>query len=222
MYKPWIFGVGLFGVAVLAAGCPKSSNNNANNNGNNSSATASATASAPPPKPKCESLDENCAATTKTKAQISGAEVVLTPPPGWIFAQQGTELLTMQKDGSAILVVSAFDAPADAKELNKTREAQLDALMKAAEITLVKAGAKKWIPKWDGKPDDTRKAGTAELKLFQNADVKRGDKKGVAVVLAGEVGGKKILAVGFAPGDDEKAPDDILKAIESLSAGTYE
>lgn len=214
MSKTWILAVGLFGFAVASAGCPKKSNNDSNVG--TSDPETSSSASTPPP-PKCEAFSENCAAAASTQAKVAGANVVFTPPEGWLYAQQATETIAKPKAGDGIIGMAAFEATD--KDLPKVRGENYDRLVGALEITLPEKNKKKWTPAWD-KPDDTRKSGDMEIKLWQVEKTKRNNKTGfVLVILASDASGKKVLGVAFAPEGDDKAVEAISKSLDTIGPG---
>ncbi|MFO0550716.1 MAG: hypothetical protein U0271_20140 [Polyangiaceae bacterium] len=214
MSKTWILAVGLFGFALASAGCPKKSNNDTNVG--TSDASASSSASTPPP-PKCEAFSENCSATASTQAKVAGANVIFVPPAGWLYAQQATETISKPKAGDGIIGMAAFEATD--KELVKVRGENYDRLVGALEVTLPEKNKKKWTPNWD-KPDQTRKSGDMEIKLWQLEKAKRNTKTGfVLVIIAADASGKKVLGLAFAPEGDDKAVEAISQSLETIGPG---
>lgn len=170
---------------------------------------------APPPKPpppKCEALDEKCAAKDNTHAKIARSDLVFTPPSGWTYAQMSGATVAEQAD--ATVAIAGYDSDKDAKKDAANRDAAFADLLK--QIGIENPGNKKKV-NWK-KADTAHPVGDFKLDLWEVKDWARGSKKGPLVVVAGPTTeGKGIIIIGFVPTDDKSGADDaILKAIDSL------
>ena len=171
-------------------------------------------------KPKCEALSENCLATADTQAKVPGSEAVMIPPVGWGYAQQSDYTISKIEGSAAAIVLAGFDATG--AEEPKAREATYTKLVTALEITLPEKFKKKFMPKWE-KPDDVRKNGNMELKLWQAEAAKREGKTGYLLVLMTvDPAGKKIVGVAFSPEGDEDSIKKISAALETIGPGSYQ
>ncbi|NUP08564.1 MAG: hypothetical protein HOW73_21150 [Polyangiaceae bacterium] len=213
-----IVWAGLFGVAVAAlTGCPSKE-----------PVEPVATAEPEPdppkktekPKPKCEELAEKCAATADTQAKIANADSVFVPPEGWHYAQQ-TEMTIAQPDGTpGAMAITAFEGAGP--EEAKARDASYEKLVQGLAISPPEKFKKKFVPRWD-KPDDARKTGSTEIKLWQAEKAKRDGKDGfLLVLLTSDPAGKKILGVAFSPEGDDKTVEAISKSLETIGPGSYQ
>ncbi len=175
-----------------------------------------------PPKPKCEAFSENCLATPDTQAKVAGSGLVFIPPEGWGYAQEADGTMARIEGAPVAMVIATFEPGKDAKEEAKARDAQYEKLIQKLEITLPEKFKKKYTPNWS-KPDDTRKSGDMELKLWQGDGAKRAGKPGfVIVLLTADPAGKKVLGVAFNAEGDEKNAEAISKSLETIGPGSYQ
>ena len=206
---------GLIGAAtIMLSGCPKKG-------AEEPAASASAEPDPPKskPKPKCEDLAEKCAATPNTQAKIANADSVFIPPEGWIYAQL-PEMTVANPDGKVgVMAITAFEGAGP--EEAKARDAMYEKLVQALKIAVPEKFKKKFVPVW-GSPQDIRKTGSTEIKLWQAEQAKREGKSGfLLVLLTSDPAGKKILGVAFSPDGDETTVDAISKSLETIGPGGY-
>lgn len=81
----------------------------------------------PAPPPRCESLDELCAAAEGTRANIGTAGTSFAVPLGWHYSQGASRGIARGASGNAVLVV-ALAAPSDEPGLVATIEQEAAAL----------------------------------------------------------------------------------------------
>lgn len=70
-------------------------------------------APAPPPPPKCEDLAENCTAAADTKLKVGDGGPWFTPPEGWHYAKTAEGSITVNPDGTAMIVLAPSPDPSD-------------------------------------------------------------------------------------------------------------
>ncbi|MFO0762487.1 MAG: hypothetical protein U0359_38970 [Byssovorax sp.] len=174
----------------------------------------SAEADAGPPPPKCEALDEKCAATAETHAKIAHSELVFSPVTGWTYAQMEAVSVAQASDTGPAMAFLGYEGDAkDAKKDGAARDAAFGELTKALGIESKPPKKVNW------KKADNPKA-IGEMKLDQWVIDKgwtRGGKKGALVIVAGASDGpKSVMAIGFYPDDDKSADDTIPKSFESI------
>lgn len=168
-----------------------------------------------PPPPKCEKLDEKCEAKGGQKAKIAGSLLVFEPVAGWVYAQ--TEKLTLAQAGEedacqAVAGHEVADAK-DAKKLEQTRQAELEALAAELKLTLPKT-------KVDWKKGEKYEIGKLTVYRWALEKVARGAKKGDLLIVASQPEeGKAFLGVGFVPSDDDKSAEKIVKSFDTLAPG---
>ena len=161
-----------------------------------------------PPPPKCESLDEACAADASTEVPIVGTDYVFTPPSGWTYAKLA-EATVAQKDGAgAVLVLASFEPPTAAAELSKKREASLDELAAMVGLTPKKGAL--------GAANQQAEMAGLKMALWEKPGAKRGEAEGAILVLSAPADGREIFGLGYAPRDDDEGTSAILKALESI------
>jgi hypothetical protein len=171
----------------------------------------------PPPPPKCESFSEKCQSKPDTRAKITSSDLVFTPAPGWVYAQQSSSTLAQSSEtgpGIAFLGID-FDAK-DAKKELASKDAAVTELSKQLGLTPLKRKVS-----WK-KPDDNKTIGGMKVQLWQLEEAGvRGLRKGpLLVVAATAADGKAVVGLGFVPDDDKTAADvAIMKSIESLGKG---
>jgi hypothetical protein len=167
----------------------------------------------PKPPPKCESLDEHCAATASTRARIGRSGLVLTPPEGWTYAQTEENCVASSKDAAAMAV--ATHATGKPQQLLANLHGTFDALLSAMGLAPVKPK-----PYWWLRPaDKVEKVGDLKVSLWQIDGGARGDKHGPLVLFSAPLpDGRAMLGAGFVPSDDKTNADQaILKAVESIA-----
>jgi hypothetical protein len=174
----------------------------------------SAEVDAGPPPPKCEALDEKCAATAETHAKIAHSDLVFAPVTGWTYAQGAAVSVAQASDTGPAMAFVGFEGDAkDAKKDAAARDAAFDELTKSLGIENKPPKKVAW------KKADNPKA-IGEMKLDQWVIDKgwtRGGKKGALVIVAGVIDGAKgVMAIGFYPDDDKSADDTIPKSFESI------
>lgn len=206
---------GLIGAAMITlSGCPKK--------GAEEPASSASAEPDPPkskPKPKCEDVAEKCAATPNTQAKIAHADSVFIPPEGWIYAQEAEMTVANPEGKVGVMAISAFEGAGP--EEAKARDASYEKLVQGLKISPPEKFKKKFVPKWD-KPDDSRKTGSTEIKLWQAEQAKRDGKSGFLLVfLTSDPAGKKILGVAFAPDGDDTTVEAISKSLETIGPGGY-
>jgi hypothetical protein len=164
----------------------------------------------PPPPPKCEALDESCTGKGGTVARIRKSGFGIAVPDGWTYAQQDDA--TVATSSSVVLVVTTYDAGADAKAAASNRDAAFEAVVKLLGMT------SKPKVTWT-KPAKKSKAGDLELSLWQVNDAAKGDKKGPVLVFGAQLPDKSwLLGAGFVPNDDSTDADKtILNALQSIA-----
>lgn len=174
----------------------------------------SAEVDAGPPPPKCEKLEEKCAATAETHAKIAKADLVFTPVTGWTYAQEEAISVAQASDTGPAMAFLGYEGDAkDAKKDAAARDTAFGELTKSLGIESKPPKKVNW------KKADNPK-GIGELKLDQWVIDKgwtRGGKKGALVIVAGATDGNKaVMAIGFYPDDDKSADDTIPKSFESI------
>jgi hypothetical protein len=191
-------------LAALATGCPKPPP---------PAPPPEPAAEAPPSPPKCESLGEKCEAKSDTRAKIANSDLVFTPTPGWVYAQQATSTVAQTSDAGPGFAVLGIEVDLkDAKKEIASKDAAVAELVKQLGI-----GPLKRKVAWK-KPDDHEAVGPLKIELWQLEEGARGAKKGPILIVAGTAGdGKGVVGVGFVPGDDKSGADEtIMKSIRSL------
>lgn len=165
--------------------------------------------------PKCETLQEKCAAAADSRAKIASSELVFTPPSSWIYAQfSSVTVAQVSETGPAVAFMGYEGDAKDAKKERAAREAALTELAKQLNL-----GAIKQKPFWNkGEP---KAVGGLKLELWQIETGSRGSKKGPLLIVAGPTQGNKgVIGVGFVPDDDSSGADGaIMKSIESIGKG---
>lgn len=168
----------------------------------------------PPPPPKCEALDEGCAADAGTEVPIPGSTTpggafVFTPPTGWTYAKRANATVAQKSDTGAVLVISAFDPPDASRELAKKRDAL--AVELAAEV-----GLERKKPAELGSANQQAEMAGLKMSLWEKPGAKRGDAEGAILVFSADAEGKQIFGLGYAPSDDTEGTAAILEALESI------
>jgi hypothetical protein len=179
---------------------------------------AEAKAKQPPPPPKCESLDEKCAAKADTTAVVKSAPLQFTPPKDWTYAQ--TEKYSiMQASGepnSAVLVIGSYAPDKDAKKNDAARDTAFADLLKELGATLPK-GYK--VASWK-KSDGPIEANGLKMLTWVAAGSERAglkDKKGTVMIVHAPVDDTHaMLAVGFALDDDVKGQEALQGVLTSV------
>jgi hypothetical protein len=198
----WI-GVSLFAFASACGPAPQP----------NVTPPPTATAEAPPP-PKCESLTEKCAARSSTEARIPGIGLVITPPRGWIYAQEAEATLAEKAgDKQAVLILATFDPPKHPLELKKARVDFIDKLGKKVGVQLAN---KNIIDVHVSATLDKLTIGSMELSIWEQVGARRGSTKGNVVVVSGTVDKKDLVLFAFAPQGALDDSDALNIAIQSL------
>lgn len=182
---------------------------------------AEAKAKEPPLPPKCESLDENCAAQSDTVATVKSAGLQFKPPEKWIYAQ--TESYTIMQQGSdagaAMLAIGSYTPDKDAKKNDAARDAAFADLLKALGATPPKTYKVAWK-----KPEAPLDANGLKMGTWLAPDVERTglkDKKGnMPIVHAPIDATHNMIAIGFALGDDEKGMEAIQNVLTSIKPDT--
>lgn len=178
-------------------------------------------ANAPPTPPKCESLDEKCAAASDTVAKVKTAGLTFKPPVKWIYAQGETHSIMQlsAEPTAAVLVIGSYTPDKDAKKNDAARDAAFADLLKTIGATLPKAYKVAWK-----KPEAPMDANGLKMGTWLAADVERAglkDKKGnMPIVHAPIDATHNMIAVGFALGDDEKGMEAIQNVLLSIKPGT--
>jgi len=67
----------------------------------------------PPPPPKCEDLAENCSAGPETKLLVGDSGAWFTPPEGWHYARTTGGSITVNPDGTAMMILAPSPDPSD-------------------------------------------------------------------------------------------------------------
>lgn len=169
----------------------------------------------PPPKPKkCEALDEGCKAKASTKAKVKTAALVFKPADGWVYAQGEEHTVAQSSEDGAALIIGTYATEKDAKKDAANRDAAFDALLKSIGVSTPKQKLA-----WK-KPQDTKTPGGLKLGMWDAGEVERGEakKKGPLLVVQGPLPeGRALLAIGFAPADQEDSAEKILTAIDTLA-----
>ncbi|MDI3286023.1 hypothetical protein [Polyangium sp. 15x6] len=176
---------------------------------------AEKTVETPPPPPKCESLDEKCAAKQGTTATVKSAKVVFQPAEKWTYAQGEAQTIAQASEEGAIVVFGSYTPDKDAKKDAAAREAALAELIKTTTVTLPKGYKVNWK-----KPDNTQEVNGVKLNVWTAAGSERAKKKGTLLVLQAPLkdGEPALLGLGFAADDDEAGMGAVSKAIESIKA----
>jgi hypothetical protein len=60
----------------------------------------------PPPAPKCEALEEKCAAQADTRVAFGVLGASFVPPAGWTYAKEPAQAIAVSPDGGAVIVFS--------------------------------------------------------------------------------------------------------------------
>lgn len=170
----------------------------------------------PPPPKKCEAIAEQCAASEGTRAKIAASEFALTPPPTWIYAQQGSATVAQASDsGAAIAFVGITGDAKNAKKDSEAREVAFADLSRQIGLAPPTPGTRK-VP-WRV-PDETKVVGPLKFGQWEIKSGTRASTKGSLLVVASSTDeGKAIVGVCFAPKEGEgMAVEAILKAIESI------
>lgn len=173
---------------------------------------------APPPPPPCEALDEACEGDGAKRARVAGTELLLTPPRGWVYAQEPEAFVATAS--AAALAAAGYDVPeagpkkgAAEKAATKAREVAFAALAKRLELTW------KRPPSFPKKPQKTLTVAGKEVHLFQFDGATRGGKKGPVLAFQAKLDATHaVVGAGFvAEDDDANADQAILGAVESLA-----
>lgn len=174
----------------------------------------------PPPPPTCESLDEGCETEADTSLPIPGTEMTFTPPKGWIYAKMKKVTVVEKAADGSILLIGSVARDDSAKKQGELRETMVMELIEQAKITPPKQLG------FHGKPDRKEKVGSLDMQLWQRPPQvgmkdmgKRGDHEGALLVAASDIDDRELLAVGFAPSDDDDGAADILAALGSIGGG---
>lgn len=172
----------------------------------------------PPPPPKCESLEENCRATTETEVDVEGSSLRYAPPEGWMYAREPGLSVAVATGGLGTLGLTAApsgdrDPVVDAVQKLLTRFEIASVNMKLLRTRLSKADAKLEgsalaIELWE--VDKRRQRGKApQLK-----------DKGVGTLLVAVApadDGKVVVGAGFVVTPDAEALAGlVMKSLQSL------
>jgi hypothetical protein len=168
----------------------------------------------PPPPPKCESLEENCKATSSTKARIPGVPYVVTPPPGWTYAQTDAALIATAESGG-VVVLTAISPVEPAFKLTKQRA---DKFQELAELVSVKPRRRQVLL---SKPTIRKEIVGVEASLWQRPGATRpvedgDDVRGAILVVSVPLEEKNIFGFGFAGKDDGDSTKAVFEAILSI------
>ncbi len=176
-----------------------------------------ATTKVAPAPPKCESLDESCAAQADTVAKVKSAGLTFKPPERWLYAQTASHSIMQQGSdaGAAVLVIGSYMSDKDAKKNDAARDAAFADLLKALGATLPKSYKVAWK-----KPEAPLEANGLKMGTWLAPDVERTglkDKKGnMPIVHAPIDATHNMLAIGFALGDDEKGMEAVQGVLMSI------
>lgn len=171
--------------------------------------------------PKCESLDEKCAAASDTVAKVKGAMVVFVPPKDWTYAQMETQSITQAsgEPNSAALVIGSYTPDKDAKKNDAARDAAFADLTKTLGASLPKTYKVAW--KKPEAPLDANglKMGTWVVAGSERTGLK--DKKGALMIVHAPVDAThNVIGVGFVLDDDVKGQEAIQAILTSIKPDT--
>ena len=175
----------------------------------------------PPAPPKCESLDEKCAAASDTVAKVKGAMVVFAPPKDWTYAQLETRSITQAsgEPNSAALVIGSYTPDKDAKKNDAARDAAFADLTTALGASLPKGYKVAWK-----KPEAPLDANGLKMGTWVAAGSERKglkDKKGSLMIVHAPVDAThNVIALGFVLDDDTKGQEAIQAILTSIKPDT--
>lgn len=169
----------------------------------------------PPPPPRCESLDEKCAAKKNTVAKVKSAKLTFHPAESWTYAQGDAQTIAQVSEEGAVVVFGSYTPDKDAKKDTAARDEALAEVIKAVNVTPPKGFKVNWK-----KPENTQTVNGIELNVWTAAGTERAKKKGTLLVLQAPLkdGEPALLGLGFAADDDEAGMGAVSKAIESIKA----
>lgn len=174
-------------------------------------------ANTPKAPPKCESLDEKCAAASDTVAKVSSANVVFSPPKDWTYAQLATYSIAQQKSDAtaAVLVIGSYTPDKDAKKNDAERDATFVDLLKVLGATLPKGYKVAW--KKPEAPLDANglKMGTWVAGGSERAGVKD-QKSSLMIVHAPVDATHNVIAVGFVLDEDTKGQEALQGILTTI------
>lgn len=171
----------------------------------------------PPPLPKCESLDENCAAKSDTVAKVKGAGLQFAPPEKWVYAQGETNSIMQQgtDPGAAALVIGSYTPDKDAKKNDAARDAAFADLAKVLGASLPKGYKVAWK-----KPEAPMEANGLKMGTWVAAGAERTglkDKKASMMIAHAPVDAThNLIAIGFVLDDDTKGQEAIQTVLTSI------
>jgi len=171
-----------------------------------------------PPPPKCESLEEKCAAAADTQLDVGAKGAWFTPPLGWTYAREAERAIALSPDGNAALVLAL--APGTKPEEVATT---VEALLARLEVQRFKLPSLKKRLK---DPESTVPVDGQELRLWEVDKRRQGgqnpemqSKPGVALIAVAAFADQPIVAAGFVVKPEGEAHAAIvMQAVQSLRA----
>ncbi len=161
-------------------------------------------------KKACKTFEDECKGGGTKKTVVVGADGWrLAPPKGWLYAKLAEGTVTQESDKGAVLALVAVEAPQNPQLLFKART---DAVAALSGVTGIELKSPKTL--FFG-VSEAREVGELSLKLWEQA-AKRGGSDGDAVVVAGKIDDKELVALGFVPADNDSGGNRIFDALETL------
>jgi len=200
----------LLAIVVAAAACG-GGQTKPTTSGDGPETTTGPTATPPPTPPKCESLDEKCAAKPDTLAKVKTASLLFKPGKDWIYAQGETYTIAQFSEDGAAFGLGSYTPDKDAKKDAAARDAGLAEIEKAIGTTPPKDKIN-----WKS-PDDKIDANGFKLNVWTKPGAERGKKKGVLFIVHGPLDvDHTLVGAGFVEETDtdgQKAIDESIKSI---------
>ncbi len=169
----------------------------------------------PPPPPKCEDLSEQCVANAETKLLVGDGGSWFTPPAGWHYAKSPEGSVTVNAEGTAMMVLQPSPDPSDMAPA-------IEALVSQRGVTGLKVDKLKRRLK---KPQQSLPAGSGTVDLWevdkaqQGSTLALGDKgNGTLLVLVGKPDPEHtLIGIGFVveSAAESEAPK-IMQSVQTL------
>ncbi|MBM4356531.1 MAG: hypothetical protein FJ096_00315 [Deltaproteobacteria bacterium] len=179
---------------------------------------AFATACSPPPQPPeepkveesppppCESLSERCIARSDTRAKIPGLSWSITPPSGWVYAQQADSTIAQRvKDSGVLLAVTSVDSPGAApdprnsKAVLELKNKRIDNIEKLAKQWGIQLAQRNIVDYHIRQDYDSIDVAGIKLSIWEQESARRSNAAGNVVVVVGDVDGRDLVLVAFVP-----------------------
>jgi hypothetical protein len=136
----------------------------------------------PPPPPKCEDLAENCSAGPETKLLVGDSGAWFTPPEGWHYARTTEGSITVNPDGTAMMILAPSPDPSDIAPAVEAMVGQRG--VKGLKVDKLKRRLKK--------PQQTLPAGVGSVDLWEVDKSQQGE----SLSLADKGNGTLLVLVG--------------------------